>query len=353
MPVTDLTRTDIKNLSYDALKTYLATIGEPGFRVDQIFEYLYHQETTAFAEMTRLPRALRQRLAKDFCLDGLEEEGRFCSQDKTVKLLFRLRDRQIVETVLIPTASRVTLCVSTQVGCKFGCRFCASGLGGWVRNLSPAEIVGQVLRGRREAKRQGRSLSNIVFMGIGEPLDNYEALLRAIGVMNHPRAMGIGARRMTISTCGVAPRILRLSQEGIQVELAVSLHGYDQASRGALMPVSRKYPFDELMAACREYSRRTRRRVTFEYILIERFTCRPEAAQGLARAFEGILCQVNLIPYNPVREFTYRRPGARDISAFQEALDREGIAWTMRRPRGQDVGAACGQLRRQQQGECL
>ena len=348
-----VTRTDIKNLSYNALKTYFTRIGEPGFRVDQVFEYLYHQEVSSFADMTRLPQVLRQRLAEDFDLEELEEEDRLCSQDKTIKLLFRLADRQAIETVLIPTASRMTLCVSTQVGCKFGCRFCASGLGGWTRNLSPSEIVGQVLQGRREAQRQGRPLSNIVFMGIGEPLDNYEALLQAISVMNHPKGMGIGARRMTISTCGVVPRIFRLAQEGIQVELAISLHGYDQGSRDVLMPVNRKYPFNDLMAACREYSRKTRRRVTFEYILIDGITCRPEAAQKLAKAFEGILCQMNLIPYNPVKEFTYRRPNDRDVKTFQEALDREGIAWTLRRPRGRDVGAACGQLRRQRQGESL
>ena len=336
---------DIKDLSYDELVHYLEKAGEKPFRAQQIFEWVYQRGAGSFEAMNSLPEALRRRLSSDFAVRGIRLAEKEVSSDGTTKMLFDLDDHEKIETVLIPTATRTTVCVSTQAGCKFGCRFCASGIGGWNRNLTPAEILGQVLYARWESAKYKKQLSHIVFMGIGEPLDNFGDLMRAVRVLNDPRGMNIGARKITVSTCGVIPKIRQLAAEGLQIELAVSLHGYDNASRDVLMPVNRKYPFNDLMQVCRTYAQSTKRQITFEYIMIKDVTCNEKAVRALRAAFKGLICKMNLIPYNPVTEFGHQTPSRQEITAFRDRLQEAGIHATIRAPRGKDINSACGQLR--------
>lgn len=295
--------------------------------------------------MVNLPKELRERLAKNFFLAPHAIADKKISQEGTTKFLFDLSDREKIESVLIPTETRTTACISTQAGCKFGCRFCASGIGGWSRNLTCAEIVTQVLHVKEEAFKHQKPLTNIVFMGTGEPLDNFDNLFKAIKIINSNKGIGIGARHITISTVGLVPRIKELAKQNLQIELAISLHGYDNESRNLLMPVNRKYPFDELVEACREHFKQTKRQITFEYILIKDVTCTAKAVQSLKKAFKGIVCKMNLIPYNPVSEFDHKTPSREEMLEFRNQLEKSGIHATIRTPRGRDVAAACGQLR--------
>ncbi len=336
---------DVRDLTLEELSDYLVSIGEKPFRATQIFEWIYKKGAADFSAMRNLPQALRKKLAADLALGPLTVLKAEVALDETTKFLFEFRDRETVETVLIPTDTRTTICISTQAGCKFGCKFCASGIGGWSRNLDCSEIIGQILHVREHAKKH--PFSHVVFMGTGEPLDNYENVLRTIRLLNSQKAMNIAARRITISTCGIIPQIRKLAQEGLQVELAVSLHGYNNDSRNILMPVNRRYKFDELIAACREYARKTGRQVTFEYILIRNVTCSEVAAKELARHLAGFECKMNLIPYNRVEEFEHEPPTKLEMLAFKTRLAELGVHATIRMPRGRDVGAACGQLRHQ------
>lgn len=336
---------DIRGLSLEDLAGELESVQVEAFRAAQIFKWVYQGGAEDFAAMSDLPKELRERLDGDFDFRPLAEAEKLVSSDGTTKFLFDLADHEKIESVLIPTENRTTACISTQAGCKFGCRFCASGIGGWKRHLNCAEIVAQILRVKKEAEGFKRPLSNIVFMGTGEPLDNFDNLMKAVRIINSGKGMNIGARHITISTVGVVPRIKDLAEQGLQVELAVSLHGFDNPSRNVLMPVNRKYPFDELIAACREYARKTRRQITFEYILIKDVTCTPLAVPALKKAFKGIICKMNLIPYNPVSEFDHQTPSRQEMLAFRDSLEKNGIHATIRTPRGKDVNAACGQLR--------
>jgi len=349
-------KTDIRDLSAQALREYCVSVGERPFRQIQIFEWLYKKDAVVFEDMHSLPREFRERLARDFTLHIPEVVERRSSADKTVKFLFRLRDGQKIETVLIPAMGRATVCISSQAGCRFGCRFCASGIGGWKRNLSVAEILTQISCAEARTgpsvrpgccARQGVALTHVVFMGTGEPLDNYENVMQAIAVINDKNGFHIGARRITISTCGIIPRIMELAQSRLQIELAVSLHGYDDASRGELMPINRKYPYPALINACRSYAEATNRQVTFEYLLMKDMTCTAHAASALGRSLKGWLCKMNLIAYNPVPEYRYAAPAREDIRAFMLSLRAQGVHATLRQSRGQDVAAACGQLRAQ------
>ena len=272
---------DIRNLSCEELIRYLEGIGEKAFRAAQVFEWIYQKGAWSFDAMANLPGELRGRLKQDFELKPNAIAQKVISEDSTTKFLFDLFDHEKIESVLIPTATRTTACISTQAGCKFGCKFCASGIGGWSRNLTCSEIVTQVLHVREEALKHKRPLSNIVFMGTGEPLDNFDNLFKAIRIINAPNGIGIGARHITISTAGLVPRIKELAKQNLQIELAISLHGFDNESRNVLMPVNRKYPFDELVEACREYGKATRRQITFEYILIKDVTCTDKAVESL------------------------------------------------------------------------
>lgn len=334
---------DIKDSSCFELKQYLEKKGQKPFRAKQIFGWLYKKNAESFEDMTDLSVSFRKQLEEDFSFSRLKMIRQVISKDQSQKFLFGLEDGRRIETAVIPTPARLTVCVSTQVGCKYQCRFCASGIGGWRRNLSCAEILSQILYLKRRS--QNHSITNIVFMGLGEPLDNYDHVLKAVRIINSSEGMELAARRITISTCGLIPQICRLSQEGLQIELAVSLHGYDNASRLKIMPVSRRYSFDQLIEACREYREKTKRQVTFEYVLIRGSTWTPEAVPALGKALGGWDCKVNLIPYNDVSEFSFESPTQEQMEDFKKALIRQGIPTIIRTPRGRDVGAACGQLR--------
>lgn len=336
---------DIRNLSHEELVKYLDGIGEKTFRADQIFDWIYQKGVWSFEAMSSLSKPLRDRLQQDFILKPNAIVEKKISQEGTTKFLFNLDDQEKIESVLIPTETRTTACISTQAGCKFGCKFCASGIGGWSRNLTCAEIVTQVLHVKEESLKHERPLSNIVFMGTGEPLDNFDNLMKAIRLINSDKAINLGARHITISTVGLVPRIKQLAEQNLQIELAISLHGFDDESRGVLMPVNKKYPVAELIAACREYIEKTNRQVTFEYILIRHITCTEKAAKELGRLLKGMICKMNLIPYNPVSEFDHEPPTKLEMLAFKTRLSQFGIHATIRMPRGRDVGAACGQLR--------
>lgn len=335
---------DIKNLTMDELQERLKQWGEPVFHARQIFSWVYKRGLTDFRQMSDLSQGLRERLAVECTTLMPQVEERKNSQDGTQKFLLRLADASLVEAVLIPAQGRVTGCVSTQVGCRWKCCFCASGLLGFRRNLSCAEIVGEALLLRRLATEQ--PMTHVVFMGTGEPLDNYDAVLKALRVINSADGLEIGARRITISTAGLVPGIIRLAGEGLQVELSVSLHAADDATRSRLMPINKRYPLRDLIAACRTYIARTGRQVTFEYILIRGVNSDLQSARKLATIVQGLkICKVNIIPANPVEECGVLPPQRREISAFRDVLRDAGAAVTLRMPRGTDIEAACGQLR--------
>lgn len=336
---------DIRNLSYDELVLYLKGVGEKSFRATQIFKWLYKDVVWSFDEMKNLSLDLREKLSKDFILQPLTILKKEISKDGTIKFLFELDDKERIETVLIPSPKRTTVCLSTQAGCKFGCKFCASGIGGFKRNLTTAEIMAQTLHVKEEAHKNASPLTNIVYMGVGEPLDNFDNVIKSVRLINGNKGLNIGARKITISTCGVIPKMKVLALEGLQVGLAISLHGYNNESRNMLMPVNRKYPFDKLMEACREYINITKRQITFEYILIKDVTCTPAAIGKLKTAFRGLICKMNLIPLNPVNEFGLAAPSKQEVVAFQKQLTEFGIISTIRVSRGQDIDSACGQLR--------
>lgn len=331
----------IHGQSLSALSGWCGARGEPAFRAGQIWQWLYQRRAACASAMTNLPASLRAALDAEFefqavTLAGAEEAG-------ARKLLLRLRDASCVETVLIPARDHLTVCVSSQVGCAFACAFCASGQAGFDRNLEAGEMVGQVLAA---ASAAGASPGNVVFMGMGEPLDNYDAVLAAIRILNDKDGLRIGARRITVSTCGLAPAIRRLADEGMQIELSVSLHAADDALRSRLMPVNRRFPLADLMDACAGYIRKTDRIITFEYTLIQGVNDGTAQARELARLIGPLKCRVNLIPLSAVEEFegqSSTEPRTRD---FARLLDRERINVTVRQSKGAGVRAACGQLRK-------
>ncbi len=317
--------------------------GEQPFRAGQLVKWLYGG-AASFDAMTNLPSPLRRRLAESYAdLDAtarLEERGR--ADVGTSKLLLRLADGECVESVVIPARDRATVCVSCQVGCAFGCAFCASGAMGFTRNLTRGEIVAQALRA---AESIGRRPDNVVFMGIGEPMSNYDEVLGAIRTLNDPAGLGIGARRITVSTCGVVPGIRRLASEGLQIELSVSLHAPTDAQRSELMPVNRRWPLAELLAACADYTAATDRIVTFEYTLVRGFNDSPRDARELVRLLRPLKCRVNLIPLNPTAHFAGETPPESTLHGFRDYLMDAHVNATLRVSRGGGIDAACGQLR--------
>jgi 23S rRNA (adenine2503-C2)-methyltransferase len=361
---------DILSLTRDELKAHFAVWQYPAYRVTQLLEWLYSRRATRWDDMTNLPKRLRDRLAETFSFQKLELVHQQGAPDTTRKFLWRLRDRSLIESVLIPAnpalysdaSDRHTLCISTQIGCAYGCKFCASGLNGWRRNLTPDEIVEQVLAvertlasdenratGTRSAspatRYPSRFLDNIVVMGMGEPLANYEKLLKALRILNAPWGGGIGARKITISTSGLAPQIRRLASEPEQFRLAVSLHGTTDAVRNEIMPVNLKYPLKELIAACEDYQDQKGRMLTLEYILIAGVNDSPEQARLLAGIAKRLFAKVNLIPYNRVEGLPWERPVDKVCEAFLAVLERQRVKVTLRREKGGDIDAACGQLR--------
>lgn len=338
------TRISAYSLDREALNALMIEAGGERWRSDQVYTWLYKGHANCWDDMTNLPSTLRTALSERlFDLNGTARvEETSAEGGGTNKLLLRLHDGERIETVIIPARNRNTVCVSSQVGCAFNCAFCASGLHGVVRSLEAGEIVAQVVRA---AEKLGARPNNVVFMGIGEPFANYEAVLQAGRILNDPDALGIGARKITFSTCGVVPGIERLAEEGLQFELSVSLHAPTQTLRETIMPVASKWPLDALMMTCRAYTERTNRIITFEYTLIDGLNNRPEHARQLVKLLRNLKCRVNLIPLNPVLEFDGRAPDTADSEAFLRFLERAGINTTLRRSKGQRVDASCGQLR--------
>jgi len=341
-----------------ALGDCLAGLGQKPFRAKQILEWVYQHGATSFEEMTNLSKGLRETLAAEFALYASTIIRRSASQDGTVKLLLQWPDGATSECVLIPEERRQTACVSSQVGCPVGCRFCASGLNGLQRNLAVGEIVEQVLRVRAEAAQREEPdsddeprLSNVVFMGLGEPLANYDAVLQAVRTINAPWGMNIGARKITISTVGLPKQIRRLADEGLQFNLALSLHAPTDALREQLIPWAGKISLSELTAACRHYFEQTGREITLEYILLRGFNDRSSHAQQLARLCKLLRCNVNLIRYNAVEGLPFERPTGEEARAFQQHLRDQGVNAHVRTSRGTDIEAACGQLRRRELDE--
>ena len=354
------------DLTYEQLGELLVGWGEPRFRTDQVWRWLYHSVVGDFDSMGNLPRVLRERLADETILDLLTPLDEVESASgQTRKVLFCLRDGNTIESVLMRYHDRRTACISTQVGCGMGCVFCATGQGGLVRNLSPGEIVAQVVylaREIREAqielaglqKAEGQiavhPVSNIVFMGMGEPLANWSATWQAIETLTDPRGYSLGARRITLSTVGLVPGIRRMAEEGLPVNLAVSLHAPDDELRNRLVAVNRHYPLAELMSAVRDYNQKTGRRITFEYALISDLNDSLEQARDLATLLGGLVCHVNLIPLNPTPGSSLQPSPRKRVDAFRDVLESAGIPTTVRMRRGIGIEAGCGQLRQRQAG---
>lgn len=336
-------KTALQGLFPEELQALCQAAGQPAYRGKQLWQWLQVHGATRWDEMGNLPDDLKEKLAETHTpapVESIEMKG---ITGGPSKWLLRLDDGDTVEAVLIPARDWTTVCLSTQVGCKMGCVFCASGKSGFARNLSAGEIVAQF---QQVTDLHGRRPDNIVYMGMGEPFDNYDEVLKSIRILNHPDGLNVGARRITISTCGVIPGIRRLAEEGLQVELSVSLHAPNHELRRKLMPVENKYPIDELLAACVDYTARTKRFVTFEYTLIRGVNDSVDNAHELADRLRKFSCRVNLIPLSPVEEFAGGAPPRAEIEAFQRALEKRGVSVTLRESKGQGVDAACGQLRR-------
>ncbi len=335
----------------ERLASLLVAMGEKKFRARQMMDWVWRQRATSFDGMTNLPPSLRQWLEEHYCLRPLEVvEVSESATGATRKFLSRMLDGHLVESVIIPAAegqggaqsARITLCVSSQVGCAFGCRFCASGLLGFTRNLSASEILGQILAAEELA---GARVDNLVFMGMGEPLANMENLLTALELIMEPRALGIGARHITISTSGNVPGLRRLAAFGRPLRLAVSLHGASDEVRSRVMPVNHKWPLGQLLPALKEWTRTSKHMITLEYILIEDVNAALSEARKLAHIARDLGAKVNLIPYNTVEGLPWKRPSEADCRAFCRALIAERVPVTMRYEKGHDINAACGQLR--------
>jgi 23S rRNA (adenine2503-C2)-methyltransferase len=369
---------DIKSLTREELTGQFKGWGLAGYRADQVLKWLYEKRAASWAEMSNLPKGLRNQLDQHYALNTLELVRKQGSRDTTQKFLWKLNDGAMVESVLIPAnpalygeaSDRHTLCVSTQVGCAYGCKFCASGLEGFKRNLRVDEIVEQVLaverwnevedRGAKSEVRSDagaadvapptshlspRLINNLVIMGMGEPLANYDNLLKALRILNAPWGGGIGARKITISTSGLAPQIRKLADEPLQFRLAISLHGATDETRNKIMPINRRYPLAELTSACEHYQRKKERMITLEYILISGVNDSVKETRPLAELAHRLNAKVNLIPYNKVEDLPWARPTEEAQEAFLAALEKLGATATLRREKGHDIDAACGQLR--------
>jgi 23S rRNA (adenine2503-C2)-methyltransferase len=349
-------KTDIKSLIFGELQEQLRNLGEPPYRASQITDWLYKKRVDAIDKMTNLPEPLRQRLSETFALGKIDLIRVLGARDTTRKFLFRLADEKLIESVLIPASlalygrksDRRTICVSTQVGCAYGCKFCASGLEGFSRNLSPNEIVDQLIAVERAT---GEKIDNVVFMGMGEPLANLENVLGAIRIINAEWGLGIGARHITISTSGLAPQIRKLAEEPLQIRLAVSLHGATDEVRNQIMPINRRYNIETLLSACDYYKAHKKQHLTFEYILIADVNDSDEQARLLSRHAQRLSAKVNLIPYNSVSGLPWKRPSEQRQERFLSILQSQRIPATLRREKGHDIDAACGQLRLQTERE--
>lgn len=339
---------DIKSLTNEQLKQEIAAMGCPAFRAAQITHWL-DGGCTSFDEMTNLPLSLREQLKERFVIPSVTILRKLRSQqDETVKYLFGLSDGESVESVLMSYHHGWSQCLSTQVGCRMGCAFCATGMGGLSRNLLPAEMLSQIEAAQRD---HGIRVSSIVLMGMGEPLDNYDNVIRFLHMLSQPGGVHIGMRHVSLSTCGLVDGIYRLMEEKLQLTLSVSLHAPNNDIRSQIMPINRRWPVEELLAACRDYIRATGRRISFEYAMMDGVNDSDACAMELAARLKGMLCHVNLIPANEVKGKDHRRSTQQRLKRFSQLLEQQGITVTVRRTLGADISASCGQLRRQERRE--
>lgn len=335
---------EIKSLSLMQLKNTMIEMGEKAFRAKQIYEWLHQKQAESFDEMSNLSAVLREKLKERCVLTTLKMlEVQTSKIDGTQKYLFALPDGNVVESVLMKYKHGNSVCISSQVGCKMGCRFCASTIGGWTRNLLPSEMLEQIYRIQ---KLSGERVSNVVVMGTGEPLDNYDNLLQFIRLLTDENGLHISQRNVTVSTCGIVPKMYELAEENLQITLAISLHASNQAKRAELMPIANKYSINEVLEACRNYFEKTGRRLTFEYSLVGGKNDTKEDAEELAHLIKGLNCHVNLIPVNPIKERDYVQSDKKVIENFKNKLEKYQINVTIRREMGRDIDGACGQLRK-------
>ena len=335
---------NLKNCDLSDLKDELESIGEKGFRAEQIFKWLYKDKASSFDEMTNLSLELKNKLNETYKINSFKILEKLVSVDGTKKYLFEVQDGNIIETVLMKYHHGYTVCVSSQIGCKMGCKFCASTGIPFARNLEPGEIVEQIMAIESE---ENIRVSNIVFMGIGEPLDNFSNVMKAIGIINNSKGINIGARHISISTSGVVPKIYELADKQIQCTLSISLHSANNEIRNEIMPVNKMYPIEEIIKACKYYINKTNRRISFEYALIKDSNDNLENASELVKLIKGMLAHVNLIPINEINNSKYTKSTNENIIKFRDYLNDNGIVATIRRELGTDIQAACGQLRRQ------
>lgn len=334
---------DILSLSLTELETELTSIGEKKFRAKQIFNWLHQKKVTSFDDMKNISKDLRTKLDDIFIIYSLIPERVLKSKlDGTIKYLYRLQDGNHVETVLMEYSYGTSICVSTQVGCKMGCNFCASTIAGFRRNLEPSEILLQIYESERNS---GRKISSVVLMGIGEPLDNFDNVLKFLDLISSPDGNGLSLRHVTVSTCGIVPKIYELSKLKLGLTLAISLHASDNTSRSKTMPINNRYHIEDLISACKDYVSKTGRRITFEYAIIDGVNSSFDDAKRLSNLIKGINCHVNLIPVNKVAERNYSTQ-MKTVQSFKDALEKFGVNATIRRTLGSDINASCGQLRR-------
>ena len=335
---------NLKDYNIDDLKEIFVALDEKAYRAEQVFNWIYKENVTNIDDMTNLSLDLREKLNNEFSLHNFNISKKLESKDGTKKYLFDLLDGNAIETVLMEYKHGFSICVSSQIGCKMGCKFCASTGIPFIRNLTPGEIVEQILAVERDT---GIKISNIVFMGIGEPLDNYDNVIKAIRIINNPKGLNIGARHISISTSGIVPNIYRLAEENIQCTLSISLHSADNKKRSEMMPVNNAYNIGELIKACKDYINMTNRRISFEYALAKDDNDNLDDAKKLVKLLKGMLCHVNLIPINKIENGKYSKSTNENIIRFRDFLNDNGMVATIRRELGSDIDAACGQLRRQ------
>ena len=335
-------KVDLKSMTFAELQQFVEDLGEKKFRTTQLYQWMHQKMVKEFASMTNLSAAFRDKLEEQAALNGCTMVKRQISADGTNKFLMELSDGNKVESVLMKYHHGNSVCISTQVGCRMGCRFCASAIAGFVRNLTPAEMLLQIYETERA---QNCKISSLVLMGIGEPLDNFDNVLRFLQLLSDPNGYGMSLRHVTVSTCGVVPKILELAEQRLGLTLSVSLHCPNDAGRSAIMPINRSYPIDVLLDACQTYFEKTGRRVTFEYAVMDQVNSAEQDAAALAERLKGLHAHVNLIPINPVKERNFHTL-KKTVLQFQKTLERYGIPATIRRTLGSDIEAACGQLRR-------
>ena len=336
---------NIKDYNLEELKKEMIELGEKPFRAEQIFKWIHQEKVKTFEEMTNISLELRKKLEEKYTLCNYKILKKQESKDGTIKYLFDVLDGNAIETVLMRYHHGNSICVSSQIGCKMGCKFCASTGINFIRSLTSGEIVEQIIAVEQDT---GEKISNVVFMGIGEPFDNYDNVVNAIKIINNPKGLNIGARHISISTSGIVPKIYQLAEENIQCTLSISLHATSNEKRSSMMPVNNAYPLEELMKACKEYIKKTNKRISFEYALAKDNNDNLQDAKELVKLLKGMLCHVNLIPINKIENGKFDKSSNENIIKFRDYLNDHGIVATIRRELGSDIDAACGQLRRKE-----